>query len=543
MKYFFVILAFLLVFSGCKHETAKKTLTTGSLKAQEFTINTDRDTTLVTAKGALINIPKGAIVPANGNSISLEVKEAYSLSDIVLAGLNTQSNGEPLGSGGMIYINPLAGQDARIVKPIRVAIPADYRQAGMKLFKGDTSGDNIDWKEPVPLPENAQSQALLQGKTLFGQNCTSCHAIGKDMTGPDLAHFEKRFPNGWWSEGDYVYWAYHYYHGTLPGSTSDTVSHYYYVDPYACNLISLYKGMVAPVQSLKYDEWKVIYDYVQNESDRLNLPLPAHSYLKPCTDSCILYRQAVQDLELQKQIASDKRKDLIEDNNPLLNMIDTGRRTTPALPEPAISNTANFDDIVSPQNAQFEYYQFTIESFGWYNVDILLKDLPGVEPAELFVNVTNKKWDNITVNLILPSVKANALGGIGNSKDDYVFYKKDGKVFLPIGAKGFILALSESGQEMAYGLLPFTAAKSQRLSVPLKKSGKSEFSKAMKALDETGLKISVADTKNADKLRKTDGELKTINENLKKAESLKPKRCDCDCSWWRPTGTLPEHRQ
>jgi hypothetical protein len=80
-----------------------KILATDKLPSQFFTINTGQDTILITSKGAVIRIPKGAI-SGDENTVQLEIKEAYSIEDIFRAGLTTQSNGQPLSSGGMIYI-------------------------------------------------------------------------------------------------------------------------------------------------------------------------------------------------------------------------------------------------------------------------------------------------------------------------------------------------------------------------------------------------------------------------------------------------------
>jgi mono/diheme cytochrome c family protein len=543
MKYGYIALILLLALSACTKNEGTKTLSRDNLKTQEFAIHTDRDTTLKTANGALINIPKGAIVSDNGSTITLQIKEAYSPKDMVLAGLTTKSGDEPLSSGGMIYVNTAPGQSARIVKPIRIAVPSNYRQAGMQLYKGDTSSGSIDWQKPSPLPDNAQSQTLSKGETLFKTHCTSCHTIGGDLVGPDLAHFEKRFPYGKYGEQNARYWNFHDLEmnndepahrfgadttkpGILPG-----VEGLQYNDLYACNLISRYRALGTP-QDLKFEELKAIYDYIQNESDRRNLPLPSHAYLKDCTDSCKAYNEAVGELEQQKAAAEQKRNDLVTDNGPMTINKD---RITPIISTGQSGSgpgsvSIDYDSIVSPLNANAEYYQFTIESFGWYNVDILLKNLPGVEPAELFVQLANRKWDGLSINLILPSIKANISGGKMDSEDKYVFYKKDGKIPLPIGAKGYILALSESNGEMAYGINSFIVSKSQQLAVGLQKTTKEEFAKAMAVLDEEGLKVTVADSKNADELRKTDGKLQTINENLKKAESLKPKRCDCECN-------------
>jgi hypothetical protein len=70
--------------------------------------------------GTIITIPAHALKAEDGKTARLEVKEALSIEQMLLAGLRTQTNGIPLQSGGMIYIN--AAKDARvsILKPLQV---------------------------------------------------------------------------------------------------------------------------------------------------------------------------------------------------------------------------------------------------------------------------------------------------------------------------------------------------------------------------------------------------------------------------------------
>jgi hypothetical protein len=53
------------------------------------------------------------------------------------------------------------------------------------------------------------------------------------------------------------------------------------------------------------------------------------------------------------------------------------------------------------------------------------------------------------------------------------------------------------------------------------------FSGSLSSLDN--LDITVADTKNANKIRGLDKDIKKLDKQLKKAEDLKPKGCDCSC--------------
>ncbi len=45
------------------------------------------------------------------------------------------------------------------------------------------------------IPEDAQS--IIEGQTLFGQHCSVCHAVGKQIIGPALASVHNRQPIDW----------------------------------------------------------------------------------------------------------------------------------------------------------------------------------------------------------------------------------------------------------------------------------------------------------------------------------------------------------
>ena len=144
MKYIIILLTSLALVISCN--TGKKSNLLSKpddMTADEYVINIDKDTTLVTKNGALLKIPKGTLATDNGNKVTIEIKEAYSIQQMIQAGLTTQSNGDPLSSGGMIYINAAAGQNVTIKQAIKVAIPADYLDPGMQLFKGEKDDNGI----------------------------------------------------------------------------------------------------------------------------------------------------------------------------------------------------------------------------------------------------------------------------------------------------------------------------------------------------------------------------------------------------------------
>jgi hypothetical protein len=127
MKKTLIIFTLLAVVVFACQQTEKQInafLTPSRLTSQLVTVDITKDTTLLTRKGAVIKIPKGALDAGGSTTVTLEIKEAYTMQDILQAGLTTLSNGQPLSSGGMIYINPVGDNAVRIVKPISIASPS-----------------------------------------------------------------------------------------------------------------------------------------------------------------------------------------------------------------------------------------------------------------------------------------------------------------------------------------------------------------------------------------------------------------------------------
>ena len=514
----------------------------GEIIADEYTINVDKDTTLVTKNGALLDIPKGSLSIGKGNTIVLEIREAYSIQQMILAGLTTESNGQLLSSGGMIYINAKAGQNVTIKQAIKVSIPNDYLDPSMQLYKGEKGKDEtINWVNPTALPANKQMSGIEQGKQLFLGKCASCHQIGKDATGPNLANFLKRF------KGDKLLARGHTLHlpqmfesGFIYDNDSDSGNYYHPLKIsselwnnqflYFCNLKSMYGSLGTAFPDLAEESLNNIYRYIQKESDEKNLAMPLHVYLDDCIDSCMAYNKVTEELQKKRYIIKTTKDKLIKDNGKLViekKEVDTSNADAnniilpPAPPDP---------EKVSPKNYDAVYYQFTIETFGWFNIDVLIKGKNGVEESELFVRVIGEYREKVQVYLIIPSVKVYAQGGSAErNPEEFAFLYRSGKIELPQNAKAYILAVSETKSSLTFTIKEFTTSKQQEFELRLLESTKEEFNIAINNISGDKLKIHVEDSKNAQQIRKTDDNLKVIEEELRKAQNLKPKNCNCNC--------------
>lgn len=134
----------------------RKAFTTDNLNMQTFTLDAGKDNTIKGEKGTELTIPKNTFTDAQGNlvtgNITVQLKEALSISDIVTGGLTTTSNGEILSSGGMLYVNAKQGDNDVFIgksKSIGVSVPTDNFVPEMQIFTGNEDADgNINWIEP-----------------------------------------------------------------------------------------------------------------------------------------------------------------------------------------------------------------------------------------------------------------------------------------------------------------------------------------------------------------------------------------------------------
>jgi hypothetical protein len=558
MKYcislFIICLAILF---ACNTAKQVKLFSTDNLETNQFIINTDKDTVIQTPGMALVNIPGGSLSPGSGNSVTLEIKEAYTMADIVKAGLNTTSNGQPLSSGGMIYIN-VKEKDVKINKPIEVAMPSGNLNSGMQLYKGEVNAEGkINWVNPSPLPGNTQLNAFDNGKALFQKLCTGCHAIDTKVIGPPLANFLNRFPLP--DKFDINYWGYmaHPYSGILnfdshtkndsliiSENTPDTIdkkivkadtSHsnhgkkedtdkIEWLHWYACNM-SAYSPTTGQGFDISVKDLNDIYKYIQSESERMGLAYPVTPYKDDCFDSCLIYSKRTKFLRELKTITVDKRGNFIKQNGEM----------TVVIPDPTWAQLPlppdDFSWKVSPNNYKATYYQFTIETFGWYNIDMLMEELgEKVKESELFVTLTGEWTDRANIFLIIPSYNVYGEGGPANrNPGEYAFFNKNGSLPLPQNEKAFILAVSEKDDKIGYALKEFRTGLKQQLEVEVKEAAKKEFDKAIALLGKRQMSVAVKPAINADSIRAADKQLKDIDRELKETDKLKPRNCDCNC--------------
>jgi len=473
-----------------------------SLPLEYFTVAIDRDTTLHTKKGALIHIPRGALSKRSGRQAKLVIREAYSFTDIVRAGLITESNGMALSSGGMVYIDAAEGEEVSITGAIEMAIPAEFIEEKMLLYKGEEKPDgHINWTDTFPLKNNPQLDAINTGHMIFQSNCARCHSITEDLAGPKLLHTDKQ--------------------RLLPGNAVDRFilngprvlaeGNAYYL----C-LYKKYYGTPMPAfPLLTKDSLDYLFAYIANESNRSGLPVPEWNFA--CWDSCSALLRLTNPL-------LEKRASLIDDNEDMVTTLRWDSTGTRPIPNGGGCTDCPLEKVIPPTFPAM-YYQFKVESFGWYNIDVLLDELPNVEESSLTVKATGGENMRFSIYLAIPFVKVFQEGGPLNSDPlTYGFLDVNGKLPLPQNTEAWVFAIGDNGKdEIIFGKISFTTSISQDLVLNLSTISREQLQQEFSSMQLDQVKLNVYDPKNAAAIRKLDKQLTEL-------EKLKPKNCNCDCA-------------
>ncbi|NOQ74607.1 MAG: hypothetical protein GQ574_21525 [Crocinitomix sp.] len=124
-------------------------LAQNELSSQIFSVNTDQDTSIIGEKGTIINIPKDCFKTKNGETVAIELIEALTIQDMLLLNAQTVSDGRPLETGGIIYLNATAnGKVLEADKPIEIKIPSSSVNSNMNAFVGEFNENGVmNWME------------------------------------------------------------------------------------------------------------------------------------------------------------------------------------------------------------------------------------------------------------------------------------------------------------------------------------------------------------------------------------------------------------
>jgi len=401
----------------------------------------------------LVRTPKGGVFFIKSNTfdkdVELEIKEAYSMKDILLAGLRTESNGKSLKSGGMIYISTKNGEAVSLNKPISVIIPAIYIDSSMSLFRGELMKDSsINWLPTDTLQPTIASQNIEAGKSLYINACANCHGIKKGITGPALAGLQNRGP--WKDHKEILKWINNAAHYMANDRTGYTVS-----------LKNKFGVMMVSFPQLKQNDIDNLMAFIQNEEKQQVTDTFALPYEKPCNGFDTIYFNERDTLQVPEQEVEA--------------LIDTASYPQASIDYNAMRN--GFTDVLNFNGA----YRFEIKTLGWYNVDALLEPQPNTVLCDLKVEVSGASDENgaLTVYAFFPTNK-NLSVGINYGNNTFHFEKVKDKIPLYLREEGVIIVFGNIQDQFFFGSKMFTVQKSQTVHVVVSATTQEGFLRMIK---------------------------------------------------------------
>ncbi len=524
-NYLLIFFSLILFSCGNKQGTISKFLNSGALPNQVFSVDINRDTTLLTTNGCIIKLPKGTLQSESGN-VKLEIKEALSNTDIVLAGLTTMSGKQPLSSGGMIYINAAQGYKVEIKKQLEILVPTKNYNPAMQVFKGkEKDAGKIDWIEPIDLPKDETLIKINKGEQLFKANCTSCHKIDKDFTGPALAGVTDRRPKQWLYD-----FTRNPQKKTRPADTiaTDSLSDSPQLEPgpdfySACLYHKWNNTQMTAFANLTDADLDALYAYIKTEGDKLK-PFGTDTTIKDCCDSCDAYGKAMF------AVYKEHYKELIYPATIEEQLFTLDREIPiPATPQPVETSSQPSPNSVpkpftkvTPTSVSATYYTINIKTFGWYNIDILMKDYSKCEPSELFVRLQGTYETDVNVVLVIPSVKAFVEGGKLKDGKKYGFDENDGSIPLPQNAQCYVMAFAEYKDKIVFGKTVFTAQKKQTISISMAETTNELMKAQINGLNLDDVKLEVSK-----KIIPTIANDSIFDTKMKEVMKLRPTNCAC----------------
>ena len=509
MKYLIICFSFIFIVLSCgqNNDYQKGLLNTSKLNSQFAGIRTDRDTELMLQSGTRLIIPKGTL-ESKSELVTLEFKEALRIEQIIAAGLNTKSNGKTLSSGGMLYINVAEGEKASIAKPIKIKIPTPKQIKGMQLYKGDETEAGINWVKPQPIniPKDTQ---LEMGKALYSL-CQSCHNTVDNGTGPAL--YESMYKYGVGGEGEAL-------RNQFIRNSAKLIAD---GNPYATCIYEKWgKTAMVAFPNLTDAEIDAIYYYIRTDA-RERLGADTNRYLHYTVDSCMWKIEMLQELEYLAHI-NKSRKDFLAVNNLPDSTIKTLSNTS--ISNSITDNDSKPDDnkrYINPETNPSEYYNIEINTFGWFNIDILIEEINGVKQSELFVKLTGDYESKMQVMLIIPSHKVMVQGGLLDDGISFGFKETNGKLPLMQGVQAFILAIGENPNtdQLYIGTTSFITKESQTIEVKVDVTNSTQMKLRIDEMNFQNTTIKITrDT--------TQATPETLKKEIERLEEDIKKGCDC----------------
>ncbi len=446
MKQILVLCLFCTCFLACSDSTKYtfRTFNPESLPKQVFKLPLHKDTILKTQGGIIINFKANTFDAPDLQTVEISVQEIMNKADMLKSGFQTvDEKGHLLESAGMIRLitHPKLAINPKF--PIEIRIPTLIANPNMKKYTTDVDENAAFWKLDTPLTNQSELKTSAQtGENLFIQNCSICHSLDRDLTGPALGCLEigeGRKNRNW-----------------LISFTKNSQKMIRAGDSLAVCAWNNYKPVVmSNFDSLSDLQINQIFNYINQESLNRNL----------CS-------------------TAPKKQDC----NPASNRSSTFNESSMHYNSDTINVNYYTDTECITYTTNVIYYTFSMTNYKWLNCDTrLFEGQPEVGAFEVTAAIAD-----LEMNLIFRNRNAvwnfwnyenqNANWKFWNSKKLYRLLGKeeDETMQLPIGEPVTIFAFKKmKNGQIKFGSIDTQVQKQNKIRIELKNISEAEFEKIL----------------------------------------------------------------
>lgn len=445
-------------------------------ESQKFQIDADSDNIITGKNGTQVFVPKNSFINADGElvtgKVDIEVIEVLSVADFIKTNLQTVSNGRPLQSEGMLYIDAKSnGQQITLAtdKRLQIELPNINKMgtaSDIKIFSGsyDTIG-NINWTESgkienrlIPLPlelfeyscwvsHNFERTPNSIGYTVYKTNDLETDEVTDSTTFKQKLYentfiatreFEKRFDyinSAEWAIGHYT----SYYSTTIKRGRmikDSTISKIYlnnlnkdlwYCDSLAYAYMKTWEGKAKfnSYWNSEIETTDLLNIFKQFYKQRLTtvITFPPDIDLSKNNAREKLVSKGFKEIEIDEILGAYERQ----------NKIVTARRNK----ETAQRISSN---------------SFAVAKLGWINCDQFYNE-PTAKEANILASVNNlENYEFATLTLIINGRRIALNGTLGDNSKYTFTGKSQPYTRLPIGEKATIIGISYKNDKPYLGI-------------------------------------------------------------------------------------------
>jgi hypothetical protein len=259
--------------------------------------------------------------------------------------------------------------------------------------------------------------------------------------------------------------------------------------------------------ALTNNELDAIYGFISNESKKTPWMKDAPDIL--CDDSCYRYFTLLD--SLTRKPASVIVNDWYQQPE------DTIGTT---IPDEGLRN--GFTD-----GADGGFYRFSIQTFGWYNIDAFASGLPGTSKAKINVDV---QGTGKPVNMYL-FIPARKMLSVSNEVEgnEYSFHKEGDSISIDMNVPAYIVAFSDEGNDrLLLGITAFTTSKTNRLNVNVRAVTKQEFEQKLKSISLEGISFTAEKKPTNNKIKPGIDSTSVVSTAIDSLYELyTPRYCNC----------------